>query len=452
MFRKVLIANRGEIAVRVIQACRDLGIISVAVYSEADRNALHAQIADEAICIGPAAARDSYLNMNNIISAALATGAQAIHPGFGFLAENAEFADLVTKKGLAFIGPRAETIRRMGDKAEAKRTAIQAGVPVAPGTDGAVQSYAEAEREAERIGFPLMCKAVAGGGGKGIRLAFAPDELKAAYDGASSEAQASFGDGRVYLERYIHHPRHIEVQILGDTHGNVLHLFERECSIQRRHQKLIEEAPSSFVDEDLRERICDAAVRLAKLVDYLGAGTVEFLADEHKNFYFCEMNTRIQVEHPVTEQVTGADLVCEQIRIAAGLPISFRQEEVTLRGHAIECRINAEDPARNFAPCPGTIEAMHLAGGPGVRMDIAAYQGYTIPPFYDSMIGKMIVYGRDRAQAIARMKRALAETLFDGVQTTVDYQMQILSSEAFASGAFHTNSIENGDFHIKTKK
>ncbi|MDR3767441.1 MAG: biotin carboxylase N-terminal domain-containing protein, partial [Butyricicoccus sp.] len=304
MFRKVLIANRGEIAVRVIQACRDLGVIAVAVYSEADRDALHAQIADEAICIGPAPARDSYLNMQNIISAALASGAQAIHPGFGFLSENAEFAELVTENGLAFIGPKPETIRRMGDKAEAKRTAIRAGVPVALGTDGAVASYTEAEREAARIGFPIMCKAAAGGGGKGIRVAFNASELKAAYDAASSEAQANFGDGRLYLERYVHNPRHIEVQVLGDNFGNVVHLFERECSIQRRHQKLIEEAPSSFADDDFRTRICTAAVNLAREVGYRGAGTVEFLADEDKNCYFCEMNTRIQVEHPVTEQVT----------------------------------------------------------------------------------------------------------------------------------------------------
>lgn len=445
MFRKVLIANRGEIAVRIIQACRDLGVIAVAVFSEADRHALHAQIADEAVCIGPAAARDSYLNMGNIISAAIACGAQAIHPGFGFLSENADFAQMVIENGLAFIGPTPETIRRMGDKAEAKRTAVKAGVPVAPGTDGAVENFAEAEREAGRIGYPVMCKAAAGGGGKGIRVAFAPEELKAAYEAASSEAQANFGDGRLYLERYIHNPRHIEVQVLGDSFGNVVHLFERDCSIQRRHQKLIEEAPSSSASADFRQRICAAAVRLAKAAGYRGAGTVEFLA-EGENFYFCEMNTRIQVEHPVTEQVTGIDLVCEQIKIAAGEPLGFTQDEVVLRGHAIECRINAEDPARGFAPCPGTIVSMHLAGGPGIRIDTAAYQGYTIPPYYDSMIGKVIAYGADRQQAIARMKRALAETLFEGVQTTTDYQMQILASEPFAQGAFHTNSIENGSF------
>ena len=449
MFRKVLIANRGEIAVRVIQACRDLGVISVAVYSQADKDALHAQIADEAVCIGPAPAKDSYLNMENIISAAISTGCQAIHPGFGFLSENAEFANMVEQNGLAFIGPKAETIRKMGDKSEAKRTAIAANVPVALGTDGAVAGFDEAKREADRIGYPIMCKAAAGGGGKGIRVAFTADELKNAYDAASSEAQANFGDSRVYLERYVHNPRHIEVQILGDGQGNVIHLFERECSIQRRHQKLIEEAPSFFADDDFRQRICTAAANLARAVNYRGAGTVEFLADEQKNFYFCEMNTRIQVEHPVTEQVTGVDLVCEQLKIASGEKLSFKQEDIKLRGHAIECRINAEDPNRNFAPCPGTIKSMHLAGGAGVRIDTAAYQGYTIPPYYDSMIGKMIVYGADRNQAIARMKRALAETLFEGIQTTTDYQMNILSSEAFATGNFHTNSIANGDFDKK---
>lgn len=446
MFQKVLIANRGEIAVRVIQACRDMGIVSVAVYSEADREALHAQIADEAVCIGPARAADSYLNMNNIISAAVASGCQAIHPGFGFLSENPDFAELTTEAGLAFIGPTAQTIRLMGDKAEAKRNAIAAGVPVALGTDGAVADFAEAEREAERIGYPIMLKAASGGGGKGIRVAQDASELKTAYDNASSEAQANFGDGRIYMERYIHNPRHIEVQILGDSYGNVVHLFERECSVQRRHQKLIEEAPSAFVDEDLRARMCSAAVDLAKRVGYRNAGTIEFLVDSDRNFYFCEMNTRIQVEHPVTEQVTSVDLVCEQIKVAAGEPLAFTQDDLLLRGHAIECRINAEDPSREFAPCPGTLVSMHLPGGPGVRMDTAAYQGYKIPPFYDSMIGKLIAYGADRAQAIARMRRALAETLFEGVITGTDYQMHILRSEAFEHADFHVNSIANGDF------
>ena len=436
MFQKILIANRGEIAVRIIRACRDMGIISVAVYSEADKEALHAQIADEAICIGPANPRDSYLNMQNLISAALASGAQAIHPGFGFLSENAEFAELAIQYGIAFIGPKPQTIRLLGDKSEAKRTAIAAGVPVALGSDGAVADFAEAEQWAEKIGYPVMLKASAGGGGKGIRVARTHADLKSAYDTASGEAQANFGDGRLYIERYVENPRHIEVQILGDTQGNVVHLFERECSIQRRHQKLIEEAPSFFLDPQTREKICNAARDLAQKVGYINAGTVEFLVDDQKNFFFCEMNTRIQVEHPVTEQVTGIDLVCEQIKIAAGEPISFCQEDLQLQGHAIECRINAEDPTRNFAPCPGHILAMHLSGGPGVRMDTAAYQGYTIPPFYDSMIGKLIVTGKDRAQAIARMRRALAETLFDGVMTSVDFQLGLLSSDIFCIRRF----------------
>ena len=446
MFQKVLIANRGEIAVRIIQACRDLGIISVAVYSEADREALHAQIADEAVCIGPARAADSYLNMRNIISAAEASGCQAIHPGFGFLSENADFAEMTTQAGLAFIGPTAATIRLMGDKAEAKRNAIAAGVPVALGTDGAMRDFDVALSEAERIGYPVMLKAASGGGGKGIRVAQNVSELKAAYDNASSEATANFGDGRLYMEKYIHNPRHIEVQILGDNFGNVVHLFERECSVQRRHQKLIEESPSAFVDEALRDQMTTAAVNLAKRVGYRNAGTIEFLVDADRNFYFCEMNTRIQVEHPVTEQVTGVDLVCEQIKVASGEPLSFAQQDLALRGHAIECRINAEDPSRNFAPCPGTLVSMHLPGGPGVRMDTAAYQGYKIPPFYDSMIGKLIAYGADRTQAIARMRRALAETLFEGVVTGTDYQMHILRSKAFEEANFHVNSIENGDF------
>ena len=446
MFQKVLIANRGEIAVRIIQACRDLGVIAVAVYSEADREALHAQIADEAICIGPARAADSYLNMDNIISAALASGCQAIHPGFGFLSENPDFAERTTQAGLAFIGPTAATIRLMGDKSEAKRNAIAAGVPVALGTDGPLRDFDEAIAEAGRIGYPVMLKAASGGGGKGIRVARSVKDLKEAYDSAAAEAVANFGDGRLYMEKYIENPRHIEVQILGDHYGNVVHLFERECSVQRRHQKLIEESPSAFVTPELREKMTQAAVSLAKRVGYRNAGTIEFLVDSDRNFYFCEMNTRIQVEHPVTEQVTGVDLVCEQIRIAAGEPLSFGQEDLALRGHAIECRINAEDPARNFAPCPGTLVSLHLPGGPGVRIDSAAYQGYTIPPFYDSMIGKLIVYGADRKQAIDRMRRALAETLFEGVVTGTDYQMHILCSKAFEDAEFNVNSIANGDF------
>ncbi|MGI6181537.1 MAG: acetyl-CoA carboxylase biotin carboxylase subunit [Agathobaculum sp.] len=446
MFQKVLIANRGEIAVRIIQACRDLGVIAVAVYSEADREALHAQIADEAVCIGPARAADSYLNMQNIISAALASGCQAIHPGFGFLSENPDFAEQTTQAGLAFIGPSSATIRLMGDKSEAKRNAIAAGVPVALGTDGPVRDFDEAIAESERIGYPVMLKAASGGGGKGIRVARSIRDLKEAYDGASAEAVANFGDGRLYIEKYIENPRHIEVQILGDHYGNVVHLFERECSIQRRHQKLIEESPSAFVTPELRARMTEAAVALARRVGYRNAGTIEFLVDADRNFYFCEMNTRIQVEHPVTEQVTGVDLVCEQIKIAAGEPLPFTQDDLALRGHAIECRINAEDPSRNFAPCPGTLVSMHLPGGPGVRIDTAAYQGYTIPPYYDSMIGKLIVSGVDRSQAIARMRRALAETLFEGVVTGTDYQMHILRSKAFEEAQFNVNSIEQGAF------
>lgn len=449
MFDKVLIANRGEIAVRIIRACRDLGVISVAVYSEADKEALHAQIADEAVCIGRAPASESYLNMQNIIAAATAAGAQAIHPGFGFLSENADFARLAESNGLAFIGPRPETIALLGDKAEAKRQAIAAGVPVAPGSDGAVADLEEARREAARIGYPVMLKASAGGGGKGIRVAHGEGELKAAYDSAAAEAEASFGDGRLYLERFVENPRHIEVQVLGDAYGSVVHLYDRECSIQRRHQKLIEEAPSVFADfvgDGLRERMCEAAAALARRVGYRGAGTVEYLVDAGRNFYFCEMNTRIQVEHPVTELVTDVDLVCAQLRVASGEPLWFSQGDVRLRGHAIECRLNAEDPARGFAPCPGTIAAMHLPGGPGVRIDTAAYQGYAIPPFYDSMIGKLICAGTTREQAIARIRRALAETLFEGVTTSADYAMQILSSDRFRRGDFHTGSLENGDF------
>jgi len=446
MFQKILIANRGEIAVRIIRACRDLGITAVAVYSEADREALHAQIADEAVCIGPVRAADSYLNMENIISAAVASGCQAIHPGFGFLSENPDFVEQTTQAGLAFIGPTAETMRLMGDKVAAKQCAVSVGIPIAPGSEGPLHSMSEAQEEAARIGYPIMLKAASGGGGKGIRVVQEESALREAYESASAEAVASFGDGRLYMEKYIQNPRHIEVQILGDNFGHIVHLFERECSMQRRHQKIIEEAPSPFVTPELREKMTHAAVALAELAQYRGAGTVEFLVDSDRNFYFCEMNTRIQVEHPITEQITNIDLVCAQIKIAAGEPLSFTQEDITLRGHAIECRINAEDPARQFAPCPGTLLSLHLPGGPGVRVDCAAYQGYSIPPFYDSMIGKLIVTGTNRAEAIARMQRALAETLFEGVTTSADYQMHILRSPLFQTAQYHVNSIENGDF------
>lgn len=442
MFQKVLIANRGEIAVRIIQACRDLGIISVAVYSEADREALHAQIADEAVCIGPARAADSYLNMDNIISAALASGCQAIHPGFGFLSENPDFAERITQAGLAFIGPTAATIRLMGDKSEAKRNAIAAGVPVALGTDGPLRDFDEAISEAERIGYPVMLKAASGGGGKGIRVAESVKDLKDAYDSAAAEAIANFGDGRLYMEKYIHNPRHIEVQILGDNYGNVVHLFERECSVQRRHQKLIEESPSAFVTPELREKMTSAAVALAKRVGYRNAGTIEFLVDNDRNFYFCEMNTRIQVEHPVTEEVTGVDLVCEQLRVAAGEPLSFKQEDLTIRGHAIECRINAEDPAKGFQPCPGRIGFLHLPGGYGVRVDTGLYTGYELPPYYDSLMAKLIVYAPTRLEAIRRMRRALEELVIEGPATNTDLLHQILHHPDFVRGNYSTGFLE----------
>lgn len=427
---------------RIIRACRDMGIISVAVYSTADRDALHTQIADEAICIGPPRPADSYLNMKQIISAALAIGADAIHPGFGFLSENAEFARMCTEQGIKFIGPPAEAIVRMGDKIEARRTVKSAGVPVIPGSDGAVNSYKEAEEIAKKIGFPLMIKACAGGGGKGIRQVNAMDELRRQYDSARSEAKVSFAEDTVYIEKCILSPRHVEFQILADQYGNVVHLFERDCSVQRKHQKLVEESPSTFIDDAMRREMGEMAVRAAKAAGYAGAGTIEYLIDENRNFYFMEMNTRIQVEHPVTEMVTGIDIVREQIRIAAGEQLGYTQEDIRLDGHAIECRINAEDPERNFAPCPGTIHALHMPGGPGVRIDSAVYQGYTIPPYYDSMIVKLIVHGKDRKTAIERMRRALAECLVDGVTINADYQMAIISHPDFVSGDYGTDFIE----------
>ena len=446
MFEKILVANRGEVALRIMRAARELGVKTVAVYSTEDADTYPVRYADEAVCIGPAQSNKSYLVMASIIAAAKNTGAEAIHPGYGFLAENAEFARACADNDLVFIGPAPECIDRMGDKSSARETMKMCGVPTVPGSDGCLDTVEEAAAFAEKVGYPVLIKATAGGGGKGIRVAESVKDLKDAYDSASAEAIANFGDGRLYMEKYIHNPRHIEVQILGDNYGNVVHLFERECSVQRRHQKLIEESPSAFVTPELREKMTSAAVALAKRVGYRNAGTIEFLVDNDRNFYFCEMNTRIQVEHPVTEEVTGVDLVCEQLRVAAGEPLSFKQEDLTIRGHAIECCINAEDPSRNFAPCPGTLVSLHLPGGPGVRVDSAAYQGYKIPPFYDSMIGKLIVYGADREQAIVRMRRALAEMLFEGVVTATDYQMHILCSKAFVEANFNVNSIANGDF------
>jgi len=443
MFDKILIANRGEIAVRVIRACRDMGIISVAVFSEADRQALHTQIADEAICIGPAPARDSYLNMQSILSAAMACGAEAIHPGYGFLSENADFAGMCVKCGIIFIGPEAETIAMLGDKANARATAAAAGVPVTPGSDGIVADINEARETAKRIGYPLMLKASSGGGGRGIRVVNGDLELERALNIAMGEAEACFGSRDVYIEKYIKNPRHIEFQILADSYGDVVHLFERDCSIQRRHQKIIEETPSPFMDDKLRAKMGGSAINIAKATGYRNAGTVEFLVDADRNYYFMEMNTRIQVEHPVTEQVTGLDLVKKQIEIAAGQRLGLKQENIILKGHAMECRINAEDPQRDFAPCPGTINGLNVPGGPGVRVDNAVYQGYTVPPFYDSMIAKLITYSHDRATTIARMRRALSEFLFDGVTTTVDFLLGILDDPDFVSGDYTTAFLES---------
>jgi len=442
MFKKILIANRGEIAMRVIRACRDMGIISVAVYSEADRDAMHANIADESLCIGGALAKDSYLNMPAIITAAQISGAEAIHPGYGFLSENTAFVQMCEENNIKFIGPGAKSIALMGNKAEAKNMMTKAGVPVIPGSDGAVHSLTEAEDICDMIGYPVMIKASSGGGGRGIRLVSDKNALKNAYGMCRSEAKASFGDDEIYIEKFIENPRHIEIQILADEHGKVIHLFERDCSLQRRHQKIIEEAPSTFMDEDLRNKIGEAAIRAAKVTGYANAGTIEFLVDKNKNFYFMEMNTRVQVEHPVTELITGIDIVKYQIKIAAGEPLGISQNDVKLLGHAIECRINAENPDKNFAPCPGKIKELNVPGGPGVRVDSAVYQGYNIPPYYDSMISKLIVFGNDRDEAIARMRRALAEYLFEGIITNVDYQIELLSTDEFLAGEYNINFVD----------
>lgn len=447
MFKKVLIANRGEIAVRIIRACRDMGIFSVAVYSEADEDALHTQIADESICIGSARSKDSYLNIENIITAAICSGAEAIHPGFGFLSENATFAKKCEENNIIFIGPKSETIALMGDKIKARETANKAGLPMASGGFDAVKSSKDAKVFAGEIGYPVMLKAASGGGGKGIRIVECEAEIEPAFNSSSAEALSSFGDDRLYMEKYIINPKHIEIQILADKFGNVVHLFERECSLQRKQQKMVEEAPSMFLDDKLRRVMGEKSVELAKLVGYIGAGTIEFLVDSDKNFYFCEMNTRVQVEHPVTEFITGVDIICEQIKIAYGEKLSIKQDELKILGHSIECRINAENPENNFAPCPGKINSLFLAGGIGVRIDTAVYDGYTVPPYYDSMIAKLIVFGATRDIATARMKRALTEMLFDGISTNVDFQLKLINSKIFETGNFHTKSIENGDFN-----
>lgn len=436
MFKKVLIANRGEIAVRIIRACRELGIKTVAVFSTADRTALHAQIADEAVCIGPASTKDSYLNIKSIIAACEMTGADAVHPGFGFLSENAGFARTCEKCGITFIGPSPESIDMLGDKACAKSTMKSAGVPVIPGTDGAVKTLDEAKKAAEDIGFPLMVKASAGGGGRGIRLVNSDDELESQVIAAQQEALNFFGNSEVYMERFIINPRHIEFQIMADKFGNAVHLGERDCSMQRRNQKVLEESPSPVMTADLRERMGKAAVAAAKACGYYNAGTIEFLVDKDHNFYFMEMNTRIQVEHPVTEFVTGIDLVKTQIKVAAGLPLEFNQEKIQLTGHSIECRINAENPSLNFRPSPGKIIALHTPGGPGIRIDSAAYQGYVITPFYDSMIAKLIVYAPTREEAIMKMKWALSEFIVEGVDTNIDFQLNLIKDTNFEKGEY----------------
>ncbi|HIZ65011.1 MAG TPA: acetyl-CoA carboxylase biotin carboxylase subunit [Candidatus Blautia pullicola] len=441
MFQKILIANRGEIAVRIIRACREMGIQTVAVYSEADRDALHAQLADEAICIGPAAPQESYLNMERILSATIATKAEAIHPGFGFLSENSKFVEMCEKCNVAFIGPSAQIIHKMGNKSEARKTMMEAGVPVVPGTKEPVFTVEEALEAAKEIGFPIMIKASSGGGGKGMRISESQEDFAENFNTAQRESVNAFGDDTMYLERYVREPRHIEVQILGDKFGNVVQLGERDCSIQRRHQKMIEESPSCAITQETREKMGETARKAAKAVGYESAGTIEFLLDKSGEFFFMEMNTRIQVEHPVTEFVSGVDLVKEQIRVAAGLPLSVNQEDIVMRGHAIECRINAEDPGRNFMPCPGTIENIHVPGGNGVRIDTAVYNGYKIPPNYDSMIMKVIVYDKDRASAIAKMRSTLGEVVIEGVQTNLDFQYDILNQKDFVEGNVTTHFI-----------
>ena len=442
MFQKILIANRGEIAVRIIRACRELGITSVAVYSTADKDALHTQLADEAICIGKAAPADSYLNMERILSAAIASKAEAIHPGFGFLSENAKFAQMCEQCHIAFIGPSAEVIRRMGNKQEARNTMINAKVPVVPGTKEAVYTDDYGLKLAEQIGFPVMIKAASGGGGKGMRISRSAEDFTENFEVAQTESVNGFADDTMYIEKYIEDPRHIEFQILADKFGNVISLGERDCSIQRRHQKMVEESPSAALDDKLRAQMGEVAVRAAKAAKYESAGTIEFLLDKNKKFYFMEMNTRIQVEHPVTELVTGLDLIKEQIFIAAGEKLQWRQKDIYITGHAIECRINAENPAKNFMPCPGKIEYLHLPGGNGVRIDSAIYTGYTIPPNYDSMIAKIIVYGKDRQTAIDKMRSALGEVNIDGITTNLDYQYDIITHPVFQSGNITTGFIE----------
>ena len=448
MFQRILVANRGEIALRIVRCCREMGIDTVAVYSTADADALHVQYATDAVCIGPPRAADSYLNMKNILSAATLFGCDAIHPGFGFLSENSEFARLCEECGIRFIGPSADVIDRMGNKQAARRLMRENGVPVVPGSDGRVETAAEAAAIAGKIGYPVLIKAAAGGGGRGMRRAHSAEELEHAFETARAEAVACFGDGEMYLEKLIVSPRHIEFQILGDQQGNVVHLGERDCSVQRKNQKLVEESPSKALTPELRAEMGEAAIRAARAAGYENAGTVEFVLDKEGNFYFIEMNTRIQVEHPVTEMVTGIDLVREQIRIAAGLPLSCSQEKISSTGHAIECRINAEDPAQGFRPCPGPISFLHLPGGCGVRIDTALYNGYETSPFYDSMIAKVIVHAPTRLEAIRRMRRVLEELVIDGIETNADFAHLILYHPDFIKGTYDTGFIEKNQSQL----
>ncbi len=444
MFSKILVANRGEVAVRIIRACKEMGISTVAVFSEADRDSLHVSLADESVCVGPAAVKDSYLNMTAILSAAHVTGAQAIHPGYGLLSENARFAKLCRESNITFIGPSEEIITRMGDKDQARRTMIEAGVPVIPGTD-ILKDAAQAKREASRIGYPVLVKARSGGGGRGIRLVESEEQLVQAFNTASAEARAAFGDGGLYMEKYLKPTKHIEMQILCDKLGNVVCLGERECSVQRKNQKLLEECPSPSISGKLRERMIESAIRAGKAVGYENAGTLEFLVDREENYYFMEMNTRLQVEHTVTEMVTGVDIVKWQIRIAAGAALDFKQEDIQIRGHAIETRINAEDPAQGYRPSAGTIEMLHTPGGPWVRFDSFVYQGYRVPPFYDSMIGKLIVKANTREEAIRKMKASLCELVVEGIPTNCDLQLEILSDPFFERGDYFTDFMERLD-------
>lgn len=442
MLKKVLIANRGEIAVRIIRACREMGIRTVAIYSEADKKALHVSLADEAICIGPAPSKKSYLNIKSILEAACLTGADSIHPGFGFLSENANFAKICNEMGIKFIGPDYKLIELLGNKSQAKETMKNAGVPVVPGSDGLIYSKTQAVKIAEKIKYPVMLKASAGGGGRGIRVAYSREELEKEYDIVRQEAKVSFNDDSLYLEKFVENPRHVEIQILADEHGNCVHLGERDCSVQRRNQKVLEETPSGILDEKTRKKMGEIAVKAVKEIGYSNAGTIEFLVDKNKDFYFMEMNTRVQVEHPVTEMVTGVDIIKEQIKIAGGEKLQFQQKDIKFEGHSMEVRINAENPEKNFMPCPGLINGLHIPGGNGIRVDTAIYSGYEVPPTYDSMLAKLIVHGKNRDESIAKMKSAVAEFVVEGITTNIDFLLKILENKNFIENNYDTSFIQ----------